>query len=220
MHRLPTLPLGLTAALFSLSASAQINCAAGSLAVNPIPVQVSNAPIANSRINPQINQRHVFCGEINGAGLAVGYHSRPNSHDPLLGTAPTAQQAARITAGQLFIVPPGNNHPAPYRYVANGIQVFNTVTNAWVAKAAPSTFYPDSCTQQQVVASIRYAYMHPYSPAALAAPGNWFAGPSAPSVGAVGYCTGESGFPFTLRGYLNQLMGVWTLNTVYPIATF
>ncbi|WP_071871611.1 EndoU domain-containing protein [Atopomonas hussainii] len=218
MHALHTLPLGLTAALFSLTAAAQIDCSAGAPGVNPVPIQVANAPIANSRINPQLNQRHIFCGEINGTGAAVGYHSRPNGHDARLGAAADAPLAARITAGQRFIVPPGNNHPAPYRYVANGIQVFNVLTNAWVNKAAPSTFFPDSCSQNEVVASVRYAYMHAYSPAG--APNVRFSGPSAPSVGAVGFCTGENGYPFTIGGYLNQIGVQWVVNSAFPVATF
>ena len=219
MHMFPTFPLGVAAVMFSVSAAAQINCSAGAPGVNPVPIQVGNAPIANSRINPQLNQRHIFCGEINAGGNAVGYHSRPNGHDALLGTRPGSPAAAQITAGQRFIVPPGNSHPAPYRYVGNGVRVFNVATNAWVLKVAPSTFYPDSCSQREVVASIRYAYMHPYS-AAPAGPNNPFSGPSAPSVGAPGYCTGAGGQPFTVGGYLNLIGGQWVVNSAYPIAMF
>ncbi|MGC8117723.1 EndoU domain-containing protein [Metapseudomonas otitidis] len=226
------LPLGLLAACCSLPALAQIDCSAGAAGVNPVPVQIG-AGLANSRMNPQISQRHIFCGEVNAAGVATGFHSRPNSHDPLLGAAPGAPFAARITAGVQYIVQPGINHPGPYRYLGGGIQVANAA-GVMVPKggAGSSTFFPDSCNQMQVIASIRYAYTHPFKdvgpfvPApppggpALPPGANYFTGPSAPSVGAVGYCTGEAGNPFTVGGYIRQVAGLWTLTTVYPIASF
>lgn len=76
MHALTVVAMGVASALLSLSAAAQMDCAAASAAVIPLPVQVSNVAIPNSRSNPQINQRHIFCGEINAAGNAVGFHSR------------------------------------------------------------------------------------------------------------------------------------------------
>lgn len=224
------LPLGLLAACCSLPALAQIDCTAGAPGVNPVPVQVG-AGLANSRVNPQISQRHIFCGEVNAAGAATGFHSRPNSHDPRVGVGPMAPFAAQITAGVQYIVQPGINHPGPYRYLGRGIQVANAA-GVMVPKAAPSTFFPDSCSQVQVIASIRYAYTHPFKdvgpfvppppPGGPARPpyANFFAGPSAPSIGAVGYCTGEGGNPFTVGGYINQVAGLWTLSTVYPIASF
>lgn len=212
------LPLGLLAACCSLPALAQIDCSAGAAGVNPVPVQIGGG-LANSRMNPQINQRHVFCGEVNAGGAATGFHSRPNSHDPRLGVAPMAPFAAQITAGVQYIVQPGINHPGPYRYLGGGIQVANAA-GVMVPKggAGSSTFFPDSCSQVQVVASIRYAYTHPFS--VIGGAGGAFTGPSAPSVGAVGYCTGEAGNPFTIGGFVNQIGGAWTLNTAYPIGNF
>ncbi|WP_374978805.1 EndoU domain-containing protein [Pseudomonas solani] len=213
-----TLPLGLLAACCSLPALAQINCTANAPGVNPLPVQIGGG-LPNSRINPQINQRHIFCGEINGAGAAVGFHSRPGNHDPVLG-GPAAPFAARITAGRDFFVQPGINHPAPYRYLGRGIQVANA--GVWVPKAGAgvSTFYPDSCTQVQVVESIRYAYTHPIQGVGPVGGPNFFTGPSAPSVGAVNYCVGENGNPFTIGGFLNNIGGLWTINSAYPIGNF
>ncbi|BBP85161.1 hypothetical protein PHLH8_48030 [Pseudomonas sp. Pc102] len=216
-----TLPLGLLAACCSVPALAQINCAPGAPGVNPLPVQMG-AGLANSRMNPQINQRHIFCGEINGAGNAVGFHSRPNSHDPRVGVGPMAPFAAQITAGQQFFVQPGAAHPAPYRYRGLGVQIVNGA-GAMVLKAPPpgaSTFYPDSCTQQQVIESVRYAYTHPFQAIGPGAGANFFTGPSAPSVAAAGYCVGEAGTPFTIGGYVNQIGGLWFLNTAYPIGNF
>ncbi|MCU9946059.1 EndoU domain-containing protein [Pseudomonas sp. PDM13] len=212
-----TLPLGLLAACCSLPALAQINCAPGAPGVNPLPVQIGGG-LVNSRINPQISQRHIFCGEINGAGAAVGYHSRPAGHDPRLGALPASPVAARITAGQqYFVEPPAVGAAGPYRYLGGGIEVDNA--GVWVAKggAGVSSFYPDSCTQVQVIASVRYAYTHPLQ---SVGGGNFFSGPSAPSVGAAGYCVGEAGNPFTIGGFLNNIGGLWTINTAYPIGNF
>lgn len=213
--------LGMLAALSSLPALAQVNCAPNAPGVDPVPVQVANAAIANSRINPLINQRHIFCGEINAGGNAVGFHSRPGSHNPNMGPGVVVQQAADIAGGLAYIVPPGLNHPGPYRYKAD-VRVWNPAAlpnPAWVVKGTPSTFYPDSCTQPEVIASVRYAYMHPY---VAVGGGNAFSGPSAPVVGAANYCVGEAGTPFTIRGYLNQDLatGNWVVNTAFPIANF
>ncbi|MBU6956581.1 EndoU domain-containing protein [Pseudomonas sp. CVAP len=219
MRTIHAIAAGLATSLLSLSATAQINCAAGAAGVNPVPVQVSNVVIPNSRLNPQINQRHIFCGEINAGGNAVGFHSRPAGHDPSLGNGPAAPLAARTFGALVFIVPPGLNNPQPYRYMNNGVQIFNTGTNAWQAKAGPSTFFPESCTQQAVVESIRYAYMHLLS-SVTPPPAAAFYGPSAPAINAPGYCVGENGYPFTISGYLNNIGGLWWVNTAFPIASF
>lgn len=225
MHALTVIATGVATALLSLSAVAHVNCAPGAPGVIPLPVQVGN--VTNSRSNPQINQRHIFCGEINGGGNAVGFHSRPANHDPLLGPLPTAHIAAHTIGPRTYIVPHGLNHPGDYRYVNPNVQVFNTVANAWVAKVGASTFFPDSCSQRQVVESIRYAYMHLNTrltplPAPPAPPvgGQMFFGPSAPPVNAAAYCVDELGFPFTVGGYLNNIGGLWWVNSVYPVAAF
>lgn len=219
MQALTRIAVGLSTALLSVSASAQINCAPAAPGVNPVPIQVSNVAIANSRVNPQINQRHIFCGEINAAGNAVGFHSRPADHNPLLGAGPASPVAARTVGPSTYIVPPGLNHPAPYRYVNANVEVFDVPNNAWVAKAGPSTFFPDSCTQQEVVASIRYAYMH-LNVGVAPPPQVIFYGPSAPTANAAGYCVGEQGLPFTVGGYLNNIGGLWWVNSAFPIASF
>ncbi|MCD4483037.1 EndoU domain-containing protein [Chromobacterium vaccinii] len=203
----------------TLPAAAAINCAPASIDVASVPVQVAVPPAANSRLNPQINLRHIFCGEING-GVATGFHAQPGGHNPQFGPEADAPLAARITGGVGYIVLPGAVHPGPYRYVGRGIQVRNAVTGAWVAKggAGSSTFYPDACNREQVMASVRYAYTH----AIVAAPpaGGQFVGPSAPAVNAADYCTGEDGAVFSIAGYLNLMGGVWRVNTAYPLSMF
>ncbi len=225
MHALTVVATGVATALLSLSAAAQINCAAGSPAVIPLPVQVSNVPIANSRSNPQISQRHIFCGEITAVGNAVGFHSRPGNHDPQVAPGPAAQVAARTVGANIYMVPIGLNQPDDFRYANANVEVFNVATNAWVAKAAPSTFFPDSCSQQQVIASIRYAFMHLNTGLVPAGGGSqMFFGPSAPTGTNVipsQYCLDERAQGFTVGGYLNPpVAGSWTINSAFPIAAF
>ena len=87
--------------------------------------------------DPPINFRHIELGEINRHGEAVGFHHRPNGADP---------EGARV----LRIVQASD---------ANGIyrarvEIRNAATGAWVAKRAPSTFFPDDMSDQDVVAVI------------------------------------------------------------------
>lgn len=189
---------GLLSLLFSLSAAAQIDCSAGSAAVANIQL---NPGAPNSNLNPDINQRHVFCGEVNG-GQATGYHARPGGHDPIL--AP-GQLAARVT-GNLTA---SNLYQGVYR--GAGIQVRQAVGGAWFNKQQSSTFFPDTCSQAEVVASIRYAYGQD----TLAA-GGPFEGPSAPNAGSVGHCTGDDDAVLRVQGFLNFIGGRWILNTAYP----
>lgn len=198
-RKLKLFPAGLLALLFSVSAFAQIDCVGGSAAV---PNVLLNPGAANTNLNPYINQRHVFCGELRDNNTATGYHSRPGGHDPIL--AP-AVLAARVTGA----VTQSTDYPDVYQGV--GIQV-RQVDGPWVDKQPDfSTFFPDHCTQAQVVASIGYAYSQ--NPQGASAP---FHGPSAPNAGAQHYCTSNDGSLLQVRGYLNSIGGNWIVNTAYP----
>ncbi|WP_071871610.1 EndoU domain-containing protein [Atopomonas hussainii] len=190
---------GLLSLLFSLSAMAQIDCAADSDAVANV---LLDPQANNSPANPYINQRHVFCGEVrNNAGK--GFHARPGGQDPIL---VEGEGAARVT-GQLA---PSVQYPGVYR--GDDVQV-RQVVGPWVNKQPPySTFFPDHCSQAQVVASIGYAYSQ--NPRQVAGA---FNGPSAPILGAQTHCTGTAGEVLQLRGYLNLIGGTWILNTAYPL---
>jgi hypothetical protein len=89
----------------------------------------------------RVNQGHVFHGEINKKGNAVGYHHRPGGQD-----APTA----RVTQ----IVDP----PSAQGVYTGRVEVFNPATNTWVKKGPLSSFYPDAWTQDRVLFEIRGAY--------------------------------------------------------------
>jgi Bacterial EndoU nuclease len=91
--------------------------------------------------DPPINFVHIEFGEINRRGEAVGYHHRPNGVDP---------PSARV----LRIVQPAN---------ANGVYRARTAlrdaaTGEWIPKKAPSTFYPDAMTPEEVVDAILVAF--------------------------------------------------------------
>ena len=198
-RKLKLFPAGLLVLLFSVSAFAQIDCVNGSAAVANV---LLNPGATNSNLNPYINQRHVFCGELRANNTATGYHSRPGGHDPIL--AP-AVLAARVTGA----VAQSAHYPDVYRGV--GIQV-RQVLGAWFNKQPNfSTFFPDHCTQAQVVASIGYAYSQ--DPQVASAP---FHGPSAPNAGAPLYCTSNDGSLLQVQGYLNSIGGNWIVNTAYP----
>ncbi|APQ10379.1 hypothetical protein BJP27_02240 [Pseudomonas oryzihabitans] len=195
---------------------AQIDCSPGAPDVIHVQVQITNHVIPNSRTNPSINQRHIFCGEINVSGNATGFHAQPGGHSPTIGAAAGSPVAADITGGSAYIVQPGTAHPGPYRYKAN-VRIRNA-GGAFIPKLSPSTFFPNDCSKDQIIASIRYAYQHPYK--SVTPTGSDFNGPSAPYVSATDYCLGENGYPFTVGGFLNQIGGVWILNSAFPIATY
>jgi hypothetical protein len=122
--------------------------------------------------NPQVNQRHIFCGEIGGNGRPKGYHSKvyPPPVDVVLNT---------------------QNETAPVNGVYDGRVNFNNGTHKF------STFFPDHCTQAEIVASVRYASANPLHPQPN---GPWGSvGPSAAGAHAAGHCLGNDGNPIMVR---------------------
>ncbi|NYE59925.1 hypothetical protein FHW58_001077 [Duganella sp. 1224] len=136
---------------------------------------------------PNINQLHIFCGEIAGNGDPKGYHSK-------------------------VYLPPTNvvAFTGPAAPVANGIYTsqvyFNNLTDKF------STFFPDSCNQAQILASVRYAFANP-----IALPGagtvGWGVGPSAPAAPGGLYCRGTNGNPFNIR---LGILANGNINTAFP----
>ncbi len=90
---------------------------------------------------PDINVGHIFHGEINRRGRAVGFH-----HSGSIGN----QGRARISD----IVDPPN---AQRVYRAN-VEIFDEAANAWVAKGPASTFFPDDWSRAEVIREIRGAF--------------------------------------------------------------
>ena len=98
-------------------------------------------PIILNNTNPQISLGHIFDGEINKRGNAVGFHDRPGGVDPA---------DARMT--QLLNPPDANG-------VYEGkVEVRDPSTGKWVAKSKPSTFFPDNLSQQQITDAVLQAF--------------------------------------------------------------
>jgi Bacterial EndoU nuclease len=127
--------------------------------------------------DPPINFVHIEYGEINRRGEAVGYHHRPNGDDP---------EGARVVE---VVQPPD----AKGVYRAQ-VALRDPATGAWVHKGAPSTFYPDSMTQGQVIEAILAAFK---------------AGQFRP----VGQFVGPSGHGFVIQGWYQ----CGRINAAYPL---
>ena len=99
---------------------------------------IAKAPVSRGLT---INQVHIFQGEINRKGLAVGYHHRPNGQD---------RNNARLvkTTG----LP--NNQGV---YVGR-VEIRNPANGQWVSKLSSSSFFPDRFSQAQVLNEIQGAF--------------------------------------------------------------
>jgi len=90
-----------------------------------------------SDTRPAINLTHIFAGEINRRGKAVGFHARPGGVDP------QGSGVARVV-----------DRP-------NRLGVYTAVV--WIGRrnrSKFSTFYPDRLTRRQVIAAILAAFGH------------------------------------------------------------
>lgn len=106
------------------------------ITANPAVAQVTCpvGTITNAGL-PNINGDHVFCGEINGKGRAVGFHSRPGGDDP------AGEGVANVVITQ----------------TANAMGIYNVSFKKNGVQKSLSTMFPDSCTKDEVVNSIFYA---------------------------------------------------------------
>jgi len=136
---------------------------------------------------PSINLRHVFCGDMRDDGRPVGFHSTQALGQP---------QVPRLVAGTI---------EPPHR-----VGIYSATVAFDNGRDKFSTFFPDACSEAQVVASVLHA-----AGDAAPADGTWgLVGPSAPAAGAEGYCLVE-GAPFAIRfAYLGQ--GTGRINTAFP----
>jgi hypothetical protein len=90
---------------------------------------------------PPINLVHIDCGEINRHGEAVGYHHRLNGVDPL---------GARV---ERIVQPPDANGVYRARFALR-----NPATGDWIDKKAPSTFFPDAMSDDEVIEAVLAAF--------------------------------------------------------------
>lgn len=141
-----------------------------------------------SATNPPVNVRHVFCGEFNRQGRPTGVHSM-----------------AIVNTSAIVL---GVNHPRnPHNGIYDAAVIFNK-SGREIQKM--STFYPNACSQAQIVNSIVHAASHQTGPAQP-----WgMLGPSAPKANDNSYCLGSNGQPFTIRmGLIDNNSRV---NTAFP----
>ena len=90
---------------------------------------------------PTINVEHVFHGEINRRGRAVGFHHRGSiGHE----------SKARVIA-----ITSEPNAQGIYR---GTVEIFDASSGVWVQKGPGSTFFPDNWSRQKVMSEIREAF--------------------------------------------------------------
>ncbi|NND92076.1 MAG: EndoU domain-containing protein [Granulosicoccus sp.] len=130
-----------------------------------------------SKTDPNINQWHIFYGEINRSGKPVGYHARPGGRDPA---------GARVKS---------------IRDLPNRAGVYTAAVEIhdgeqWRGKF--SSFFPDSLSHEEVLQAVLNAYSG--SPDPQAQP---FEGPSGLGFTIQGYTSSRGGintaFPIYVR---------------------
>jgi Bacterial EndoU nuclease len=94
-----------------------------------------------TKSDPPINLAHIDYGEINRHGEAVGYHHRLNGEDP---------PGARV---ERIVQPPDANGVYRAR-----VALRDPMTGVWIDKKAPSTFFPDAMTDDQIVGAVLAAF--------------------------------------------------------------
>lgn len=131
-----------------------------------------------SNTNPDINQWHIFDGEINRSGKPVGFHSRPGGKDP---------ENARVRSIR--------DSPNKSGVYTASIEIRDG--NQWKEKF--SSFFPDSMSRDDVLMAVLNAYENSKDPKAQP-----FEGPSGLGFSIQGYTSNKGGintaFPIYVRG--------------------
>lgn len=144
--------------------------------------------------SPKVNLHHVFCGEINRKGRAVGYHANPNGQTPNTYISHKGGQSA--------------NSAGVYQWR----KIKLSLEGKTVQKPV-SSFFPDKCSQSEITRSIQYAATHVVK--SCSNPSWAKCGPSAPASGSKnGYCVGNNGRAFTIATALNRSGNI---NTGFPV---
>lgn len=130
-----------------------------------------------SKTEPNINQWHIFAGEINRSGKPVGYHSRPGGQDPA---------GARVKSVR--------DRPNKAGVYTAAIEIRDG--QQWKEKF--SSFFPDSLSRNEVLQAILNAYENSDNPNAQP-----FEGPSGLGFSVQGYTSSRGGintaFPIYVR---------------------
>lgn len=130
-----------------------------------------------SKTTPNINQWHIFKGEINRSGKPVGFHSRPGGTDP----ANARLRSIRDKPNRAGV------------YTAS-IEIRDN--QQWKEKF--SSFFPDALSRNDVLNAVLHAYKNSNDPKAQP-----FEGPSGLGFAIQGYTSGRGGintaFPIYVR---------------------
>ena len=130
-----------------------------------------------TQTEPNINQWHIFAGEINRSGKPVGFHSRPGGQDPA---------GARIKSVR--------DHPNKAGVYTAAIEIRDG--QQWKEKF--SSFFPDSLSRNEVLQAVLNAYENSANPNAQP-----FEGPSGLGFSVQGYTSSRGGintaFPIYVR---------------------
>ncbi|MGE0222486.1 MAG: EndoU domain-containing protein [Acetobacteraceae bacterium] len=143
-------------------------------------------PLPLSGGSPPVRTQHIFCGEINRRGQAVGFHSRPGGRNP------DTVEATLET------------RPDPRRPGIYTLTRFRITEGHRSAVKTLSTMFPDHCDADQVIAAIQHAYNTGQRTEES------FRGSSGPT------CTDARGQPFRIRGFTGNAGGRVTIITAYP----
>ena len=114
------------------------------LALTPVTLSAPAAPSLAGKwtsTEPPVNLAHIDYGEINRHGEAVGYHHRPNGVDP---------PGARV---RQIVQPPDGSGVYRAR-----VSLRDPVTGGWIDKKAPSTFFPDAMSDNEIIGAILSAF--------------------------------------------------------------
>jgi hypothetical protein len=123
----------------------------GTFFLNPLATTPQNQPAATIGYTTiakapvvkllTINKTHIFQGEINRRGLAVGYHHRLNGKD--------SNNAKMVKLTGL---------PNRQGIYIGRVEIRNPANGQWVSKLSSSTFFPDQWSQEKVLNEIQGAF--------------------------------------------------------------
>ncbi|MDG4721513.1 MULTISPECIES: EndoU domain-containing protein [Thalassospira] len=157
-----------------------------------------------SDTEPAINLAHVFCGEVKSNGRAAGFHARPGGVNP-----------ATITSVEI-------TQPANTSGVYAGMVTFakpDASAGASSERRDPvkfSSIFPDSCSFDQIVASILSAHDN-RTDCPAGSPGWWQCGLNRPKDAALsaGLCVGDD--PDGVFTIAIGLLRDGRINTAFPL---
>lgn len=129
--------------------------------------RASSSPAAEPIPSIEIDEEHIFDGEINRRGRPVGFHSRPGGRDP---------EGARLV--KVLDTPNGEGV-----YTAR-VEIFDPDERQWLDKR--SSFFPDHLDRDEVLSLIRRAYAD-----RTLEEGDRWRGPSGSGYQVEGYLLGE-----------------------------